>query len=148
MNYKIAIVGHGNYSSGVLSALQLLIGGVDNVSVFNLNESCTHQQFEERLKSFLLENDRVLIFADMTGGAPHQIAGRLIYEVNNDKHMIISSASVNLILDLYMKLQANINDKDDLKNIISSSIDEAKDMILLTSVEFQEINNNEFEEGI
>lgn len=148
MNYKIVIVGHGNYPSGVLSALQLLTGGVDNVSILNLDESCTHQQFERTLRSFLLKNDRVLIFADMTGGAPYQIAGRLIYEVNNDKHMIISSASVNLILDLYMKLQADVNDRVELKNIITSSIEEARNMILLTSVEYQEENNSEFGEGI
>ena len=36
MNYAMAIVGHGRYPEGVLSALKLLIGTTEGMTAFNL----------------------------------------------------------------------------------------------------------------
>ena len=78
MNYAMAIVGHGRYPEGVLSALKLLIGTTEGMTAFNLDENTTHERFEQCLNDFLKENKHAIIFADMTGGAPHQIVSRLI----------------------------------------------------------------------
>ena len=80
MNYAMAIVGHGRYPEGVLSALKLLIGTTEGMTAFNLDENTTHERFEQCLNDFLKENKHAIIFADMTGGAPHQIVSRLIIE--------------------------------------------------------------------
>ena len=110
MNYAMAVVGHGRYPEGVLSALKLLIGTTDGMTAFNLDETTTHEQFEQRLKTFLDENDHALVFADMTGGAPHQIVARLMLEQNRPHQYIISSAPLNLILDLYAKNMGGFDD--------------------------------------
>jgi PTS system N-acetylgalactosamine-specific IIA component len=96
MNYAMAVVGHGRYPEGVLSALKLLIGTTDGMTAFNLDETTTHEQFEQRLKNFLDENDHALVFADMTGGAPHQIVARLMLEQNRPHQYIISSVDETL----------------------------------------------------
>jgi PTS system N-acetylgalactosamine-specific IIA component len=110
MNYAMAIVGHGRYPEGVLSALKLLIGTTEGMTAFNLDENTTHERFEQCLNDFLKENKHAIIFADMTGGAPHQIVSRLIIEKNQPHQYIISSAPLNLILDLYAKNMSGFED--------------------------------------
>ena len=56
MNYAMAIVGHGRYPEGVLSALKLLIGTTEGMTAFNLDENTTHERFEQCLNDFLKEN--------------------------------------------------------------------------------------------
>ncbi len=109
MNYAMAIVGHGRYPEG-FSALKLLIGTTEGMTAFNLDENTTHERFEQCLNDFLKENKHAIIFADMTGGAPHQIVSRLIIEKNQPNQYIISSAPLNLILDLYAKNMSGFED--------------------------------------
>ena len=62
MNYAMAIVGHGRYPEGVLSALKLLIGTTEGMTAFNLDENTTHERFEQCLNDFLKENKHAIIF--------------------------------------------------------------------------------------
>ncbi|MFQ9615303.1 MAG: PTS sugar transporter subunit IIA, partial [Clostridium butyricum] len=77
---KLVIVGHGNFPSGVLSAVSLLVGNNENICAFDLDKNETHEGFEQKIKELLDNNDKVIVVADLTGGAPHQIAARLILE--------------------------------------------------------------------
>ncbi|MCT8310836.1 PTS fructose transporter subunit IIA [Tetragenococcus halophilus] len=132
MSFNIAIIGHGNYPEGILSALELLAGSDNHIHTFNLNENITHDEFTEEIRTFLEEHEEVLIFADMTGGAPHQIASRLLLELGKNDQYIISSAPLNLILDLYASskmdfLKENVNER------INLSIQESKELIQVLS---------------
>lgn len=130
MSYKIAVVGHGHYPEGVLSALALLVGTTDGVSAFNLDENTTHTEFKETLNDFLENNEQVIVFADMTGGAPHQITAELLLEKDKPYQYIISSAPMNLILDLYAKALGGL-ENDDIDNVLAHTLHEAKRLIEL-----------------
>lgn len=131
MTYQLAIVGHGRYPKGVMSALKLLAGTTDNLHAFNLDENTTHEQFTKDIDTFLDENDDAIVFADMTGGAPHQITARLILDKNKPNQYIISSAPVNLILDLYAQCQAGMVTPEKIDGILKNSLKEAKGLIQL-----------------
>lgn len=104
--YKYLIVGHGEYPSGIESALQLLIGNEVPVTSINLDKVTTHEEMEVRAEAFLKEHEKVVVFADLTGGAPHQkVAAILLGEDMPSDHFIISNASMGIMMDVIMKLQ-------------------------------------------
>ncbi|MBW4803746.1 PTS fructose transporter subunit IIA [Loigolactobacillus coryniformis] len=154
MNYNFCILGHGKYPEGILSALKLLAGTADGITIFNLDESTTHEAFQESVDKFLTTTERVVCFADMTGGAPHQTAARLILEKKKQHQYIVSSAPINLILDLYMQCQSGLLTDDTIELNIKKSINQAQALIQVipTNDELVENsgieNNEEFDGGI
>lgn len=138
--YKTLIVGHGNYPSGVVSATKLLMGENENVSFLELAEGFTHEQYEVKLTEFLKENPQVIIFADLTGGAPHQIAARVVLENQFSKeHFVVSGMPLSAITDLTMKFQFLNVAAEDALTTIENTISECKDMIQCISLEMSEL---------
>ena len=119
--YKLVVVGHGNFPSGVLSSVSLL----------DANE--THEGFENKLKEILDNNDKVIVLADLTGGAPHQIAARLILESSKLNQYIISGINLALVVDLAMKCCLGEVEDEDIQSELSNSINESKDTTVLIS---------------
>lgn len=147
--FNICVVGHGNYPDGMVSALKLLSGTDENITKFNLNQELTHADYETQLNEYLDNHDEVIVFADMTGGAPHQIASRLIMEKGKRTQYIISSAPLNLLLEIVMKINLQVLNKDNVEAELQRSLVEAKEvMLLLPETEtFEEVEEEE-EEGI
>lgn len=148
--FKVCIVGHGNYPSGVCSALKLLSGNDEGIHYFDLDHQLTHEEYEKQLTLFLEENDKVLIFADMTGGAPHQIATRLIVSLEKTSQYIVSSVSLNLILDMTMKNSMQLLGVDNIELELAKSIEESKEMVMVMPESSETIENTEeiVDEGI
>lgn len=121
--YNFLIVGHGGYPSGVQSALQLLMGDNVPVHAINLDEQLTHAEMEKQAEAFLTEHEKVIVFADLTGGAPHQkVSTILLGENMSPHHAVISNAPMSVMMDVIMKLQFSPpeNDKVALEQIMVS----------------------------
>lgn len=131
--YKLVVVGHGNFPSGVLSAVSLLVGKNENICSFDLDEKETHEGFEKKLKELLDSNDNVVVLADLTGGAPHQIAARLILESRKMNQYIISGINLALVVDLAMKCCFGEVEEDDIQSILLDSINDSKETMTLLS---------------
>ncbi len=129
--FEICIVGHGNYPKGVCSALKLLSGTEEHVTPFNLNEELSHAEYEEKMGAFLDNHRNVIIFADMTGGAPHQIASRLLLEKNNRSQYILSSVSLNLVLDTLMKNNLGMLTEENVAEELVKSLEESRQMMMM-----------------
>ncbi|WP_097033198.1 PTS sugar transporter subunit IIA [Clostridium tertium] len=131
--YKLVVVGHGNFPSGVLSSVSLLVGENENIIGLDLDANETHEGFEKKLKEILDNNDKVIVLADLTGGAPHQIAARLILESSKLNQYIISGINLALVVDLAMKCCLGEVEDDDIQSELSNSINESKDTTVLIS---------------
>lgn len=129
--YKLLIVGHMNFPSGVLSAINLLMGKNENIFSLDLDQSRTHEEFEIELKKLLDDNEKVIVLADLTGGAPHQIASRLILESGKSDQFVISGINLALVLDIAMKFCVSCVEDCDVKEILSKSIEDSRDAIML-----------------
>ncbi|MGB7473239.1 PTS sugar transporter subunit IIA [Trichococcus sp.] len=129
--YKIAIVGHGNFPEGVLSALSLLIGENENVVAYNLNDERTHEVLEQDVTALLKDNEKVIIFADLTGGAPHQISARIMLENKfSENQYVISGINLGLVVELTMKfLYSDIKDEE-AAAAIQEAIEQSRSMIM------------------
>ncbi|MBN7276881.1 PTS sugar transporter subunit IIA [Lactobacillus acetotolerans] len=117
MKYDICIIGHGNFPDGIKSAVNLIAGTCEKITCFNLNEQTTHEQFKKDINKYLDSHKNVIVFADMTGGAPYQIVAERILSQDDDNKYVIAGISLNLILDIYLK---NMSGQLNTKNIDSS----------------------------
>lgn len=131
--YKLVVVGHGNFPSGVLSSVSLLVGENENIIGLDLDANETHEGFEKKLKEILDNNDKVIVLADLTGGAPHQIAARLILESSKLNQYIISGINLALVVDLAMKCCLGEVEDEYIQSELSNSINESKDTTVLIS---------------
>lgn len=132
MNYQLVIIGHGDYPTGVKSALTLLTGDGDRFTTFNLNAQMTHIAFEQQLTAYLASHDRVIIFADMTGGAPYQTVAKLLLTNLKPHQFMISSAPLNLILDLYMQDMTGRLTDATVTAALAKSVKQAQTLIRVT----------------
>ena len=126
---KLVIVGHGNFPSGVLSAVSLLVGNNENICAFDLDKNETHEGFEQKIKELLDNNDKVIVVADLTGGAPHQIAARLILESGKMNQYIISGINLALVVDLAMKCCFSEVEEE----VLLDSVNDSKETMTLLS---------------
>lgn len=151
MIYSIGIIGHGNYPDGIKSAIKLLAGTADDINCFNLNNETTHEQFKKDVSKFLDENENVIIIADMTGGAPFQSIAEKILEDNVKNHYIVSSLSMNAILDVYLKNSMNQFNpdtiEDQLQHIIDGSVSLMQFLPNSKPESTDDTNNESSEEG-
>lgn len=131
---KLVIVGHGNFPSGVLSAVSLLVGNNENICAFDLDKNETHEGFEQKIKELLDNNDKVIVVADLTGGAPHQIAARLILESGKMNQYIISGINLALVVDLAMKCCFSEVEEEELETMLLDSVNDSKETMTLLSV--------------
>ncbi|MFJ7936388.1 PTS sugar transporter subunit IIA [Sporosarcina sp. NPDC096371] len=133
--YQLLLIGHGKFPSGVQSALHYLMGENPNISVLELVDGMTHVQFEEEFTNLLQDYAKVLVFADLTGGAPHQIAARIILESTSLEHFLISGMPLSVITELAMKFQFQEVASLDAPMIIEQALSECKDLMVNLAVE-------------
>ena len=130
--YKLVVVGHGNFPSGVLSSVSLLVGKNENIHGFDLDQNETHEGLENKLRELLNNNEKVVVLADLTGGAPHQIAARLILESGKMNQYIVSGVNLALVVDLAMKCCIG-EVEEDIQAMIQESVNDCKETMTLLS---------------
>ena len=130
---KILIVGHGEYATGMKSAIKLLTGVNNNIDAINLNEELTHNDYTMMVQEYVANNKDLVIFADMTGGAPFQIASReILLNEESENQFVIGGASVGCILEVVMNILV-LNSQDEVKDIIDTAVNNIKEMTSIIS---------------
>ncbi|MBQ6630909.1 MAG: PTS mannose transporter subunit IID [Romboutsia sp.] len=130
---KILIVGHGEYATGMKSAIKLLTGVNNNIDAINLNEELTHNDYTIMVQEYVANNKDLVIFADMTGGAPFQIASReVLLNESSENQFVIGGVSVGCILEVVMNTLV-LNAEDQLKNIINTAVNNIQEMTSIVS---------------
>ena len=125
---KILIVGHGEYATGMKSAIKLLTGVNNNIDAINLNEELTHNDYTMMVQEYVANNKELIVFADMTGGAPFQIASReILLNEESENQFVIGGVSVGCILEVVMNTLV-LNSEDELENIINTAINNIQEM--------------------
>ena len=125
---KILIVGHGEYATGMKSAIKLLTGVNNNIDAINLNEELTHNDYTMMVQEYVANNKELIVFADMTGGAPFQIASReILLNETSENQFVIGGVSVGCILEVVMNTLV-LNSEDELENIINTAVNNIQEM--------------------
>lgn len=123
MNYLV-ITGHGNYASGVKSALELIIGPKDNVLAFDFLKKESEEQFSLKFKD-LDKNNNYLFACDLMGGTPYKVVSRL--DLNKE---ILIGTNLGGLLDTILKIdKLSLTElADNLKQTSLKSVVNIKDL--------------------
>jgi PTS system N-acetylgalactosamine-specific IIA component len=115
------------------SAIKLLTGVNNNIDAINLNEELTHNDYTMMVQEYVANNKELIVFADMTGGAPFQIASReILLNEESENQFVIGGASVGCILEVVMNTLV-LNSQDELKDIIDTAVNNIKEMTSIIS---------------
>lgn len=134
MNY-IVITGHGNYATGMKSALELIVGPKENVLAFDFLKEESEEQFSLKFKD-LDKNNNYLFACDLMGGTPYKVVSRL--DLNKE---ILIGTNLGGLLDTLFKID---------KLELSELADNLKQTSLksLVNIKELEIKNEEVTDGI
>ena len=134
MNY-IVLTGHGNYATGIKSALELIAGSKDNVLAFDFLKEESEEQFSLKFKDLDRKNN-YLFACDLMGGTPYKVVSRL--DLNKE---ILIGTNLGGLLDTVFKI-----DKLSL-NELASNLKEAS-LKSLVNIKDLEIKEKEVTDGI
>lgn len=128
MNY-IVITGHGNYATGMKSALELIAGPKDNVLAFDFLKKESEEQFSLKFKDLDKKNN-YLFACDLMGGTPYKVVSRL--DLNKE---ILIGTNLGGLLDTAFKI-----DKLSL-NELASNLKEAslKSLVNIKDLQIKEV---------
>ena len=131
---KVLVTGHGKYASGMKSLVETLIGSDDRVLAIDYCEGKDYADFEKEIESIIKENEKLIVFADITGGTPFQVSSRIILADDSEGKIIVSGVSVACMLDILMNTIV-INDFSDIREKIKNGIERMTESVLVLSKE-------------
>lgn len=116
---KFLLITHGKLAEGLLDSAKMLIGELNNVDYISFDEKMGIDELELSIKRYINENSltEILIFTDILGGTPFNIATLTSSEYDNIA--IIYGLNLPLFIECYMN-KDSYNLKD-IKNFISTN---------------------------
>ncbi|MCT4598968.1 MAG: PTS galactosamine/N-acetylgalactosamine transporter subunit IIA [Vallitalea sp.] len=96
----IIVTGHGNFATGVNSAIKLIAGEQNNFLCIDFTAHMSADDIKNDLQDAiesLSHCDNILLLADLQGGTPFKCALELC--VNNDRLALIGGINLPLILE-------------------------------------------------
>lgn len=94
---KLILVGHGQYASGVASAVSMLSGNEEAVSFVDFTPVVSPDEFESSLRSVAECGEEVVIICDLVGGTPYNRACVIAH--GNDQVKVVAGMNLAAILE-------------------------------------------------
>ncbi|WP_245815569.1 PTS sugar transporter subunit IIA [Seinonella peptonophila] len=108
---KIIVATHGELSQGLIHAAKMLIGVLQDVASIQLQAGENIDHFQERFAQLIGETDehqQCLIFCDILGGTPFNIASKLSYQ--NQHIVVFHGVNLPIFLEAIMQREGkNVN---------------------------------------
>ena len=117
----ILIAGHGNFPTGVFSAVALVAGSTDNVFACDFVEGMSSAELKANMTEAInkAEGEGVLILCDLAGGTPNRTAVELKAEMTDKKIRVISGANLPAIMDAAF----SAGDSDDVDELAAQAFE-------------------------
>ena len=96
----ILVTGHGNFATGIMSAIEVIIGESPATMAVDLGSEAPHE-FERRLDEAIMQANRsagVLVCADLPGATPFTCAARMTREHSDIR--VIAGANLPMLLEV------------------------------------------------
>lgn len=129
MNIGIIIFTHNQLAEGLINTLYTIVGKKDKVTFLSVTSNCTLDFLCEELKEEIkkLSTDYVIVFTDMLGGTPCNVALKVCKEQVNNLY-IISGVNLYMLISA-VNLRENGNFKD-IKEYVEKIVQEGKNNIV------------------
>ena len=107
-SFRIVIAGHGHFPAALLATAEMICGRIADVAAVGLQPGETPDHFAEGLRAAIgHDSKRVLVFADLLGGTPFNVAAA----IGRRSPRVVCLAGVNLGMVVEAALSAT--DLDD-----------------------------------
>lgn len=119
---RILLVAHGTMAKGIKDALTLLLGDRPDISAIEFNNQIGVGELHEIILQQIHENEEYLIFTDLKGGSPFNVASVIAHDHKNI--LVFFGMNLPLVLEAAM-LEDDIglsNAKKVLEGIIETSM--------------------------
>lgn len=129
---KIFLASHGKLASGMKSSLDILLGGSENITIFDAYlDDVTVQEVIEKYIEDINEDDQVLMLSDLFGGSVNQV---MYTYLDRPNFKLISGVNLALLLEL------SVRDKPLTDSEISSIIEDSKNTMKLVNYEEENLD--------
>lgn len=136
----LIVTGHGNFASGMLSAIKLIAGEKENVHGVDFPESDSTADLKEKLLNAINSaKGEVLIAADLAGGSPYNTSVTLMAECKDKKIKVFSGTNLALLLSVLFA-----DEESTLEEVAETVLEEGKDAV--SEFKFASVSNNEADE--
>ncbi len=97
----LIVTGHGNFATGLISALNLIAGEQDDLIGVDFKAEYSTEILEEKLKKAIskLDCEEILILSDLAGGSPFKIAAILSQILGDKKIKVLSGTNLGMLIE-------------------------------------------------
>ncbi|WP_303973949.1 PTS sugar transporter subunit IIA [Streptococcus merionis] len=80
MAKQLVLISHGSFCEGLKASTEMLMGVQDNIHTVTLEPSESAEDFRAKFEALIKDFDDIIVFADLLGGTPCNVASRLLME--------------------------------------------------------------------
>lgn len=127
----VIVSGHGNFATGITSALNLILGNQDNYKTVDFPESDTATELENNIKNAiqsLNHCEKIIIFCDLLSGSPFNIS--IMEAMKNENIKVIYGTNLGMLIESMMKRNMGV----EFDNIVNEAIEIGQTQIGLFTV--------------
>ena len=141
----ILITGHGNFPTGVLSAVNLVAGNPGNVYAVDFVEGMSAEELKEKLQAAIaaIPSEEVLVMADLAGGTPFRTAVELKMVMTEKAIRVIAGANMPALMEA--ALSAEIMDLAELAEDVAQT---AVEGVVDWDAQTDDSEEPDFEDGL
>lgn len=113
----ILIATHGNFASGLLSAVELIAGKQEKVGTIGLHHEDGIEEFEQKVNNMLDDlddGDGVLVFVDILGGTPSNVIFR---SLSRKKFKAIAGVNMAMVVQAVM-MRDGVSEEELYENVL------------------------------
>lgn len=126
---KIIVIGHGNFASGMQSALEFIAGCQEEVYFIDFNLDLDQEKLLSKLNGLIADENPSLILCDLLGGTPFKTAATLMIQTNDRILNVIGGVNLAMLLDA-VSSRANQDFINNLKASASQGINDCRSLLL------------------
>lgn len=127
----IIVTGHGQFATGLVSALKLLTGEPEALLAVDFAEGDDIGRLEEKLKAAIeslrsgggCDSDGILVMTDLRGGSPFNVSTRL--SMGQADLEVLTGTNLGMLVEAYMSRQMAA----DVKELALSTAASGKDQV-------------------
>lgn len=116
---SIILVGHGNFATGLESAVKLIIGNSDKLIVIDFTASMSREELKSNIESKLGEKQNIIL-TDVLGGTPFNVSAELV----NESTKVIYGTNLGILLEILSSNSFELVEETLVSTIGSFSFDD------------------------
>lgn len=133
----IIVVGHGNFSTGISSALETILGNEpEHTYCVDIDATTSNEEVKDEIKNIIekYSNDLIVVLTDIIIGSSTQNAIEVISHLSKNDLYLITGINLSLMLSIYLEPIENLN-----KFKINELLEQNKNMMVFVN-EIKEVN--------